>query len=63
MLILVVTKTPPTKQRSSSMSRIETAALDTATGETAEVYARIKTLAGGAPNTFGAIGAHGPAVH
>jgi uncharacterized peroxidase-related enzyme len=62
MLILVVTKTPPTKQRSSAMSRIETPAPDTATGETAEVYARIKKLAGGVPNTFASIGAHGPAA-
>jgi uncharacterized peroxidase-related enzyme len=44
------------------MSRIETPALDTATGETAEVYARIKKLAGSVPNTFAAIGALGPAA-
>lgn len=44
------------------MSRIETPALDTATGDTAEVYARIKKMAGSIPNTFAAIGAHGPAA-
>lgn len=44
------------------MSRIATPALDTATGETAEVYARIKKMAGSVPNTFAAIGAHGPAA-
>lgn len=44
------------------MSRIHTPALDTATGETAEVYAHIKKLAGKVPNTFATIGAHGPAA-
>jgi uncharacterized peroxidase-related enzyme len=43
------------------MSRIKTPAIETATGETAEVYARIKQLAGGVPNTFATIGAHSPA--
>jgi uncharacterized peroxidase-related enzyme len=42
------------------MPRISTPALDTVTGETAQVYARIKKMAGGVPNTFAAIGAHGP---
>jgi uncharacterized peroxidase-related enzyme len=44
------------------MSRIHTPALDTATGATAEVYAQIKKAAGSVPNTFAAIGAHGPAA-
>jgi uncharacterized peroxidase-related enzyme len=44
------------------MSRINTPALDTATGATAEVYAAIKKAAGGVPNTFATIGAHGPAA-
>lgn len=44
------------------MSRIETPALATATGQTAEVYARIKKIAGNVPNTFATIGAHGPAA-
>jgi len=44
------------------MSRIVTPALDTATGATAEVYAQIKQAAGSVPNTFAAIGAHGPAA-
>jgi uncharacterized peroxidase-related enzyme len=42
------------------MSRIQTPALDTATGATAEVYAQIKKAAGGVPNTYAAIGAHAP---
>jgi hypothetical protein len=49
-------------RRNPSMSRIETPALETATGETAEVYVRIKKLAGSVPNTFATIGAHGPAA-
>jgi uncharacterized peroxidase-related enzyme len=44
------------------MSRISTPALDSATGATAEVYAQIKKAAGSVPNTFAAIGAHGPAA-
>ena len=44
------------------MSRIAFPALDTASGATAEVYAQIKKAAGGVPNTFAAIGAHGPAA-
>ena len=44
------------------MSRIATPALETATGATAEVYAQIKKAAGTVPNTFAAIGAHGPAA-
>jgi uncharacterized peroxidase-related enzyme len=42
------------------MSRISTPAIDTATGATAEVYAQIKKAAGKVPNTYAAIGAHGP---
>jgi uncharacterized peroxidase-related enzyme len=44
------------------MSRIPTPALETATGATAEVYAQIKKAVGKVPNTFAAIGAHGPAA-
>jgi uncharacterized peroxidase-related enzyme len=44
------------------VSRITTPALDSATGQTAEVYARIKKAAGGVPNTYAAIGALGPAA-
>lgn len=44
------------------MSRIHTPALDTAIGATAEVYAQIKKAAGSVPNTYAAIGAHGPAA-
>lgn len=44
------------------MSRISVPALHTATGATAEVYAQIRKAAGSVPNTFAAIGAHGPAA-
>jgi len=44
------------------MSRILIPAIETATGATAEVYAQIKQAAGSVPNTFAAIGAHGPAA-
>jgi uncharacterized peroxidase-related enzyme len=44
------------------MSRIPVPALNTATGATAEVYAQIRKAAGSVPNTFAAIGAHGPAA-
>ena len=44
------------------MSRIVTPALETATGATAEIYAQIKKTVGKVPNTFAAIGAHGPAA-
>lgn len=43
------------------MSRISTPALESATGATAEIYAQIKKAIGNVPNTFAAIGAHGPA--
>lgn len=42
------------------MTRIVTPALESATGATAEIYAVIKKAAGGVPNTFATIGAHGP---
>lgn len=44
------------------MSRIPTPAPETATGATAEIYAQIKKAIGQVPNTFAAIGAHGPAA-
>jgi uncharacterized peroxidase-related enzyme len=44
------------------MSRIDTPAVETATGATAEVYAQIKKAAGKVPNTFAAIGALAPAA-
>jgi uncharacterized peroxidase-related enzyme len=42
------------------MSRIHTPAVDSATGASAEVYAQIRKAVGSIPNTFAAIGAHGP---
>jgi uncharacterized peroxidase-related enzyme len=44
------------------MSRINTPAVDTATGATAEVYAQVKKAAGKVPNTYAAIGALNPAA-
>lgn len=44
------------------MSRIHTPALESATGATADVYAQIRKAIGQVPNTFAAIGAHGPAA-
>ena len=44
------------------MSRINTPAVETATGATADVYAQIKKAAGKVPNTFAAIGALAPAA-
>ena len=44
------------------MPRISTPAVEPATGATAEVYAQIKKAAGKVPNTYAAIGAHGPAA-
>jgi uncharacterized peroxidase-related enzyme len=44
------------------MSRVFVPTLDSATGATAEIYAQIKKAIGGVPNTFAAIGAHGPAA-
>ena len=42
------------------MSRIHTPPVESATGATAEVYARIRKTAGKVPNTFAAIGALNP---
>jgi uncharacterized peroxidase-related enzyme len=42
------------------MSRINTPAIETATGATAEIYAQIRKAAGGVPNTYAAIGALAP---
>jgi uncharacterized peroxidase-related enzyme len=44
------------------MPRINTPALESATGATAEVYAQIKKVIGQVPNTYAAIGAHGPSA-
>ena len=44
------------------MSRIQTSAVEAATGATAELFARIKKAAGRVPNTYAALGAHGPAA-
>lgn len=44
------------------MSRISVPTLDNATGATAEVYLQIKKTVGNVPNTYAAIGAHGPAA-
>src|SRR6516165_6404130 len=43
-----------------TMSRLSVPSFESATGPTAEVYAQIKTAIGTIPNTFAAIGAHGP---
>ena len=42
------------------MSRILTPAVEAATGATAKVFAQIRKVAGGVPNTFAAIGALNP---
>jgi uncharacterized peroxidase-related enzyme len=42
------------------MSRLSVPNLNSATGATAEVYGQIKKAIGNVPNTFAAIGAHGP---
>ncbi|MGC1301209.1 MAG: carboxymuconolactone decarboxylase family protein [Caulobacteraceae bacterium] len=44
------------------MSRIHTPAIDTATGETAEIYAQVKKGAGRVPNAYAAVGAYSPAI-
>lgn len=44
------------------MSRIATPAVSEATGETAEIFARVKKAAGGVPNAYAAIGALNPAA-
>jgi uncharacterized peroxidase-related enzyme len=42
------------------MSRLSVPNLESTTGATASVYAQIKKAIGNVPNTFAAIGAHGP---
>jgi uncharacterized peroxidase-related enzyme len=42
------------------MSRLSVPSLESATGATAEIYSQIKKAIGSIPNTFAAIGAHGP---
>jgi uncharacterized peroxidase-related enzyme len=44
------------------MSRISTSAVASATGAAAELFARIKKMAGSVPNTFAAIGSLQPAA-
>ncbi len=44
------------------MSRLSVPNLESATGDTAKVYDQIKKAVGKVPNTFAAIGAHGPAA-
>jgi uncharacterized peroxidase-related enzyme len=44
------------------MSRLSVPTFESATGATAEVYAQIKKAVGKVPNTYAAIGAHGPAA-
>jgi uncharacterized peroxidase-related enzyme len=44
------------------MSRLSVPNLESATGPTAEIYSQIKKGVGNVPNTFAAIGAHGPAA-
>src|SRR5215475_5815278 len=44
------------------MSRLSVPQIENATGATAEVYAQLKKAVGSVPNTFAAIGAHGPAA-
>jgi uncharacterized peroxidase-related enzyme len=44
------------------MSRLSVPSLESATGATAEIYGQIKKAIGNVPNTFAAIGAHGPAA-
>ena len=42
------------------MARISVPNVESATGATAEIYGQIKKAIGNIPNTFAAIGAHGP---
>jgi uncharacterized peroxidase-related enzyme len=42
------------------MSRLPVPAIKAANGATAEIYAQIRKAIGNVPNTFAAIGAHGP---
>src|SRR4029077_13941151 len=48
--------------RSVTMSRLSVPSFESATGATAEIYGQIKKAIGNVPNTFAAIGAHGPAA-
>jgi len=44
------------------MDRIQTPAIETATGATAEIYGQLKKSVGNIPNAYAALGAHGPAA-
>jgi uncharacterized peroxidase-related enzyme len=44
------------------MSRLPVPAIESATGQSAEIYAQLKKAIGGVPNTYAAIGAHAPAA-
>ena len=44
------------------MSRLPVPSLESATGATAEIYGQIEKAIGNVPNTYAAIGAHGPAA-
>ena len=44
------------------MSRLSVPSFESATGATADIYGQIKKAIGSVPNTFAAIGAHGPAA-
>ena len=44
------------------MSRHSVPSFESAAGATAEIYSQIKKAVGNVPNTFAAIGAHGPAA-
>src|SRR5713226_6955625 len=50
------------KPGSITMSRLSVPNPGSATGATAEIYDHIKKAVGNVPNTFAAIGAHGPAA-
>src|SRR5260370_13754253 len=47
---------------SVTMSRLPVPSFEPATGATADIYGQIKKAIGSVPNTFAAIGAHGPAA-
>jgi uncharacterized peroxidase-related enzyme len=44
------------------MSRLSVPSFESATGATADIYGQIRKAIGSVPNTFAAIGAHGPAA-
>ena len=44
------------------MSRLSVPSFESTTGATAEIYSQIKKAIGSVPNTYAAIGAHGPAA-